>query len=69
MEEFHQYIIDSKINGNHSQVKNLIKEMSKKEIGEFCKWANDEANLTDLDRKKDYNYCFFLALDILAGSE
>lgn len=69
MEEFHQYIIDSKINGNHSQVKNLLKEMSKKEVREFIAWTTGQADEIPADQREDYKYCQSLATDVLMGED
>lgn len=64
-EEYFQYIIDSKINGNYSQVAALIKDMPRKSIGNFIKWVQNNNG----DPSGAGRYCQSLAIDILAGSD
>lgn len=41
IESYYDYVIESRINGQHAQVKNLIKDMSKKQQLEFITYVND----------------------------
>ncbi len=38
LEDVFNYVVDSKINGNHAQVKELMKKLSDKQFIEFCRW-------------------------------
>jgi hypothetical protein len=40
MDQYFEYIIDSKINGQNKQVTNLIKKLSKDQILEFSQWVS-----------------------------
>jgi len=68
MEEFYNYIVESKINGNYSQVAKLIKEMSKKDTRSFIQWCETERDGQPASTIGDYIYCQSLATDILSGS-
>lgn len=64
--EYFNYIIESKINGQFSQVENLIKQLSKKETAHFIKWCDLEPDAIAADQVKDYAHCKNTAIDILA---
>lgn len=49
VEDVFNYIVDSKINGNYSQVKELIKKLSNDQFKLFCEWFNNENNSNDLN--------------------
>lgn len=38
LDEYFQYIVDSKINGQSQQVKSLIKKLSKQQRQDFLRW-------------------------------
>lgn len=42
LEDIFNYIIESEINGAYSQVKELIKKLSKEQFVLFCDWFNKE---------------------------
>lgn len=66
IEEYFNYIIESKINGQFAQVQNLIKQLSKKETGHFIKWCDLEKDAIPADQVKDYAHCKNAAIDILS---
>lgn len=66
IEEYFNYIIESKINGQHTQVQNLIKQLSKKDIAHFIKWCDSEKDIMGADQVTDYAYCKNAAIDILS---
>ena len=41
LDDYYAYIIDSKINGNFSQVKDLIKKLSKGQKEDFINYLNN----------------------------
>lgn len=41
MHEYFEYILNSKTNGAHSQVKELVKDLSNEQKVEFCKWLDN----------------------------
>jgi hypothetical protein len=61
-EQYFEYIIDSKINGNYSQVVALIKDMPKKSIGLFLKWSQSDPH------NDHYKHCINKAIEILSGT-
>lgn len=65
MEQFYDYIIESKINGQHSQVNNLIGEMKATEIAGFIGWAQNTA-VQGGNLQQDFTYCIAQALRIIA---
>ncbi len=59
--EFFYYIVDSKINGNPSQVKQLLTEMLPDQVEAFIKFETGHSDLV-----KDLQYCKDIAVHILA---
>jgi len=53
IEDIHNYIIDSKINGNYAQTKDLINKLSNKQFLEFIFWVQNNHN-------KYYNELFIM---------
>lgn len=65
MEQFLEYIIDSKINGNHSQVEELIQEMNPSQTRIFINWARN-TDVQGENLQADFSYCINKAIDVLA---
>lgn len=42
MDQYFEYIIESKINGNHSQVEKLFKQLKKEQRKEFLSYLADQ---------------------------
>ena len=40
IEDIFNYIVESEINGNYSQVKELINKLSSEQFKSFCNWFN-----------------------------
>jgi len=51
--DYYKYIIDSRINGNYSQVKELIKKLSSEQWIEFIKYAASMYN-------KSYDITYYI---------
>ena len=64
MEDYFDYVVESRINGNFSQVKRLIKDMSKKQKLSFQEFLYNENNLIESDARK---YCSRVNLDLLGS--
>lgn len=58
--EYFDYIIDSKTNGNHSQVERLIKALSKQQKKDFM-----EMIMNNPHAGEDSRYCYDLTLKLL----
>lgn len=49
IEDYYEYIVLSEINGNRSQVKSLIKAMSKEQKKDCLNWFNQQYVSNDLE--------------------
>ena len=66
MEELFNYIVDSKINGNYSQVRQILGELKPVELRQFINYFSDR-NYTDAEYpySEDIKFCKQAALEIL----
>lgn len=56
---YFEYIIESKINSQHKQVENLIKDLSKEQKKTFLSYYNDP----QFKDRKDTAYCVQIAVN------
>lgn len=65
VEELFDYVIQSKINGNSTQVSNLIKAMPKEGRKMFLSHADGFRNSNNIYKKESAIYCYDKAIDLL----
>jgi hypothetical protein len=66
MEDFFDYIVCSKVNGNFSQVRRLISELTKEEKKSFINWCNaSNASYPESNAVGDFIYCINIAMHLL----
>lgn len=63
MDEFFNYIVESRISGQPQQVTKLLTEMSPTQVGEFIKWVDLDHN--DVYMQEAGKYCHNAAIQVL----
>lgn len=56
LEEYFQYIMDSKINGQPKQVRELFKKLSKPQKREFLCWFDNEYFFTETSHNRKHEH-------------